>query len=223
MQPVRQQSLGNLHDCLGGTVAAKVSQERAHPHAVRDRLVELEVESGNTPQVLEPPAQLSTKVPLGVSERLDHIPAFTIIPKCAHGEPCLAQIRAHPDARYRRETDPRILDLGDHHGRDLLAKLLAHPLAARAASPGAKRHAFCCSMVKASRMSPSRKSLKSARVMPQSYPWVTSRTSSLKRFSASMRLWAISFESRNTRHVAFLVILPSSTCAPAIAGLPSTW
>src|SRR5580692_1031678 len=148
--------------------AGEFSEERAHPHAVCDRFVELEMKPGNSPQVLEPPAQLSTKVPLRVAERQHHVLAFGIITERAHRQPRLAQVRADPDARDRGKPDPRILDLGEHHRRDLFAKLLAHPLAARAASSGAKRHAFCCSIVNASRMSPSWKSLKSASVMPQS-------------------------------------------------------
>ena len=105
---------------------------------------------------------------LRVAKGLDDILAVGVVTERAHREPRLAEIGAH---RTREIEASRTR--GSLISVSIIAEISSRscsPTRSRRGlrAPSAKGHAFCCSIVNASRMSPSWKSLKSASVMPQS-------------------------------------------------------
>src|SRR5207245_9576281 len=96
------------------------TQKLAHPHAVGNALIELEMQVGGEPQVRKTGAQLTPDEPFRVIQAVDRSLAGVILADDAHLDGGIAEVRTELHLADRRHPDPGILEVGDGDLADFL-------------------------------------------------------------------------------------------------------
>src|SRR2546423_2761056 len=106
-----------------GLPLLNLAQQLAHPDAIGDTLIELEMQLGCEPEVRQTGAEFPPDEPLGVIETVDRRLPGVVFPHHAHLEGGVAKVRTQLHLADGGHPDPRILEVTNDDLADFLAQL----------------------------------------------------------------------------------------------------